>query len=149
MFSTIVVGTDGSPNAETALRAAVDLQKQLPDAEVHVVMAYHPLSAVELATMSERLPDELRPLLHAHMGAERVLNQAKTLFESAGAEAKFHELDDDPTDALLEVVEQVGADLVVVGSRGEGLAKRALHGSVSTKVLHHVPCSVLVVKSED
>lgn len=87
-------------------------------------------------------------MLHAHIGAETILGKAGTIFRAAGVEAQFHEIDDDPTDAILGVAERNDADLVVVGSRGEGAAKRALHGSVSTKVLHNASCSVLVVKDD-
>jgi nucleotide-binding universal stress UspA family protein len=49
--------------------------------------------------------------------------------------------------AICEVAQEVGADVVVVGSRGHGFLRRALLGSVSSHVLHHAPCPVLVVRS--
>jgi nucleotide-binding universal stress UspA family protein len=39
-----------------------------------------------------------------------------------------------------------GADLIVVGTRGLNVAQRALLGSVSTKIVHHAACDVLVVR---
>lgn len=148
MYSTIVVGTDGSDDAEKAVRAAGELARLAGNPSVHVVTAYRPLTPSELARISRELPEDSRPLLHARAGAESTLTDARTILHMAGAEAVFHEVDDDPTDALLETAERVGADLIIVGSRGEGPAKRVLHGSVSTKVLHHAPCSVLVVKGD-
>ena len=79
--------------------------------------------------------------------ADNLLGSARALLRAEGVEAEFHEIADDPTDALLDTAAAHEADLIVVGSRGEGAVKRALHGSVSTKVLHHAPCSVLVVRA--
>ena len=49
----------------------------------------------------------------------------------------------DPADAILDVAEEQGADLIVVGNKGMTGAKRFLLGSVPNKVSHHAPCSVL------
>ena len=145
MFDTIVVGTDGSAHADRAMKAAAKLAAAQPGAKLHVVMAFHPLSAAEVADAAAALPDEFRPILNAHYPAESVLERANVLTQQEGIEATMHEVDDDPTDALIEVAERLEADLLVVGSRGEGLARRAMHGSVSTKLLHHAPCSLLVI----
>lgn len=48
-------------------------------------------------------------------------------------------------EALIEVAEDTGADLIVVGSRGLNAAERFLLGSVSQKVAQHAPCTVMVV----
>jgi nucleotide-binding universal stress UspA family protein len=50
-----------------------------------------------------------------------------------------------PESEILRIAEEIGADLVVVGSRGLGPLKRALMGSVSESVVRHAHCSVLVV----
>jgi nucleotide-binding universal stress UspA family protein len=146
VFTTIVVGTDGSANAEKALKAAADLASVMGDVSVHIVTAFHPLSASEMRDLADQLPAEFRPVLNPHGAAEQRLAGAHQIFSHANVEAEVHEIDGDPTDALLTTAEQVGADLIVVGSRGEGAAKRALHGSVSTKIVHHAPCAVLVVR---
>lgn len=147
MFSTFVVGTDGSDNAERAVQACIELAGQYPDCSVHVVVAHQPLSAAEIQSIAAQLPEEMRPLLHPRVGAETILAKTESAFAAADIAAEFHEVNEDPSEALLGLAERVDADLLIVGSRGEGLAKRALHGSVSTKVLHHAPCSVLVVKA--
>lgn len=51
-----------------------------------------------------------------------------------------------PKIKIVEEAESWGADLIVIGSHGYGFFERLLLGSVSTAVLHHAPCSVLVVK---
>lgn len=146
MFKTIVVGTDGSANAEDAVALAVELAGSELEATVHVVAAYDPLSAGELNAIVAELPAEFRDVFTAHSGVDSIIDRARSIVRPSEVRAEFHEVDADPADALLDAIETYGADLVVVGSRGEGRARRALHGSVSTKVLHHAPCTVLVVK---
>lgn len=51
-----------------------------------------------------------------------------------------------PTQAIVEEAGNWGADLIVMGSHGYGFWKRALLGSVSSSVVQHAPCSVLVVR---
>lgn len=147
MYSTIVVGTDGSPDASEALRAAAELSRLTPGCEVHVVTAQHALSPAEVKRVTNEVPEDLRSLIHAHYGAEENLADARLIFSKAGVEAEYHGIDADPTDALLASAEKFSADLIVVGSRGQGLARRVLHGSVSTKIVHHAHCAVLVVKA--
>ncbi len=148
MFKTIVVGTDGSANAEDAIQEAAALAESTPGSTMHVVAACRPLSPKELSALAAQLPDEFRGMLHGDMGAESILDSARAMLRHLEADVavQFHEVNDGPVEALLDAVENYGADVLVVGSRGEGLTRRTLHGSVSTSVLHHAPCSVLVVK---
>lgn len=55
----------------------------------------------------------------------------------------------DPGQTLCRLAGELGADVVVVGSRGRGALKRALLGSVSGHVVHNAPCPVLVIRAED
>lgn len=148
MFKTVVVGTDGSKNAQKALGLALDLGRDHPETSFHVVSALQPLSAHHIQEIKASLPAEFRDLIHARYMSDSILDNARQLFAAAGVDAEFHDMSDDPTDAILQIAESAGADLVVVGSRGEGVAARALHGSVSTKLIHHAPCSVLVVRPD-
>jgi nucleotide-binding universal stress UspA family protein len=50
-----------------------------------------------------------------------------------------------PGKGILTVADDIGADLIVTGSRGRGPVTRAVLGSVSTEILHGAPCDVLVV----
>ncbi len=148
MFSTIVVGTDGSPDAEDALRAAAEFARLNPDTKVHVVSAFRPISPAELRSITDSLPEEFKPLMHGTMQVDSTMDDARSLMKLAGVEADYHEVIGHPTDAIIEAAEDYDADLIVVGSRGEGATKRLLHGSVSTNVLHHAPCAVLVVRKD-
>jgi nucleotide-binding universal stress UspA family protein len=53
----------------------------------------------------------------------------------------------DPADAILDVAEELKADLIIVGNKGMTGAKRFLLGSVPNKVSHHAPCSVLIIRT--
>ena len=53
----------------------------------------------------------------------------------------------DPADAILDVAEELGADLIVVGNKGMTGAKRFLLGSVPNQVSHHAPCAVMIVRT--
>ena len=64
-----------------------------------------------------------------------------------GVEAEPHPHQGDPADAILDVAEQTGADLIVVGNKGMTGAKRFLLGSVPNKVSHHAPCGVYIVRT--
>ncbi|HLB03848.1 MAG TPA: universal stress protein, partial [Gaiellaceae bacterium] len=72
--------------------------------------------------------------------------EAKSIIAGAGVEATFVEGSGDPADVIVQEAEDVGADLIIVGTRGLNVAKRWLLGSISTKVVHHSPCDVLIVR---
>lgn len=148
VFSTIVVGTDGSPDAEDALRAAAELARMNPDTKVHVVGAFQPIPPSELRSIADSLPDEFRSLVHGTMQVDSTLDVARSVMKLAGVEADYHEIIGHPADAIIDAAEDHDADLIMVGSRGEGATKRLLHGSVSTNVVHHAPCAVLVVRKD-
>ncbi len=148
MFKTVVVGTDGSDNASKAVKAAADMVAGDSDATLHIVTAFRPLTPAELLALAEQLPDEFRSQVSAQSGVESRLESAKHLAQVRGAKhVEIHQIDAEPTEAILDKIKAVDADLLVVGSRGEGFAGRIMHGSVSTKLLHHAPCSVMVVKA--
>lgn len=146
MFKTVVVGTDGSEHAMKALQIAVDFAKADPEMNVHVVTAFHPLSPGQIKDLRSQLPEEFHSLLNADFGADSILQQARATFSQAGLSAKFLELNGDATDAILDTARDADADLIIVGSRGENVARRAMHGSVSTKLVHHADCTVIVVR---
>ena len=50
---------------------------------------------------------------------------------------------------IIETAKDWNADLIVVGSHGRGFWGRTMIGSVSDSVIHHAPCSVLVVRKTD
>ncbi|MFZ1997320.1 MAG: universal stress protein [Solirubrobacteraceae bacterium] len=144
MGDSIVVGTDGSETAKQAVSEAVRLAKAL-SAPVHVVSAYAPLQAKVTgapdgaAKVWQPLPDDK---------VESILNEAVAGIRLAGLEVSPHALRKDPADALLEVADQVGASMIVVGSKGMHGARRLALGNVPNKVSHHARCNVLIVATD-
>ena len=78
---------------------------------------------------------------------DATLRDAADEVREAGVEVETFAREGDPADAILDVAEERGADLVVVGNKGMTGAKRFLLGSVPNKVSHHAPCSVLIIRT--
>jgi nucleotide-binding universal stress UspA family protein len=140
-MDSIVVGTDGSPNAEAAVRRAAKLAKSEGD-RVHIVAAYSDRSSFSeaISSSAKRDPVDLREV------AESVLARAEAELEAQGIEVVTHARAGEPAHVLLEIAEEQGADLIVVGARGLTSFQRFLLGSVSGKLAHHASCSLLIVR---
>jgi nucleotide-binding universal stress UspA family protein len=143
-FKTIVVGTDGSPHADEAVRAAGELAAATGADPVHVVTACHAISGAEWQDTLNRVPKEFWDAMDLHDDTWRVLDKAEDTLREYGVAAVKHMIEERPTDALVDVAEREHADLIVVGTRGRAARRRAYLGSVSTKLVHHAPCAVLV-----
>lgn len=74
------------------------------------------------------------------------LEEAATIASDAGVKVTTASHHGPAADVLVELADQGDADLIVIGSRGLSRAQRILIGSVSTRVAHHAPCDVLVVR---
>jgi nucleotide-binding universal stress UspA family protein len=66
--------------------------------------------------------------------------------EAVGVKAEFRQLVGEPGKGICKAAQAWGTDLVVLGNRGRSGLTAALLGSVSNYVMHHAPCSVLVLK---
>ena len=74
------------------------------------------------------------------------LAEAGQALAERGISAELVERSGDPAIAILDEAEKEGSDLIVMGTRGVSAIQRWLLGSVSSKVLHHARCSVLVAR---
>jgi nucleotide-binding universal stress UspA family protein len=147
VFKRIVVGTDGSETATVAVEHAIGLAKAT-GAALDVVTAYEP--AIDHGISPEErveVPGDVQYELGPRQEVNLVLDRAAGEAEKAGVEANTHAREGDPADALLDVAEETGADLVVVGNKGMTGAKRFLLGSVPNKISHHAPTGVYIVRT--
>ncbi|MGZ8648159.1 MAG: universal stress protein [Solirubrobacteraceae bacterium] len=146
MISSIVLGTDGSDTAKKAVREATELAKLL-GATIDLVSAYEPVPAQRLRAESRDAPDDVSWMVNPREDVEATLKEAAEEVKAAGVTVETFAREGDPADAILDVAEERGADLIVVGNRGMTGAKRFLLGSVPNKVSHHAPCSVLIIRT--
>jgi nucleotide-binding universal stress UspA family protein len=146
VFTRIVVGTDGSDTAAEAVRQAIDLAK-LSGATLSVVSAYAPISKRRIAGEAEGAPADIAHGIGPREDVNLVLDAAAAEARADGVEVQTHPVEADPADALLNVAEQIKADLIVVGNKGMTGTRRFLLGSVPNNVSHHAPCSVLIIQT--
>jgi nucleotide-binding universal stress UspA family protein len=137
----ILLATDGSREAELATRTAADLANKTTS-ELHVVnvaggRAYY----TESREVTEQLRQRAGQLLDEQVGKIK---------EAGGTVAETHikVVAEHFDRAIVDLAEELGAGLIVMGSRGQGGVKRALLGSVSDSVVRHAHCPVLVVREE-
>jgi nucleotide-binding universal stress UspA family protein len=140
----VVVGVDGSPESEVALRYAADTAT-VHGARLTVVVAWRPVTGRGLAAHLEA--EGLEHARLAHQGARRVAAEMATLARDLyPEELRVQEVaSQGPAPEVLRDV-AVGAGLVVVGSRGRGGFRGLVLGSVSHAVMHTAPCPVAVVR---
>jgi nucleotide-binding universal stress UspA family protein len=134
----VVVGVDGSEEAVAALAWAVE-EARLRGGEVLAVTAW------DFPAMTAGGMDGITTDAAAYTrAAEHVLDVALHGAESSGVEAHRLVTRGHPSEVLLQAARD--ADLLVVGSRGHGGFAGLLLGSVSAQVVHHSPCTVVVVR---
>jgi nucleotide-binding universal stress UspA family protein len=146
MFKSILVGTDGSETATEAVRQAVSLAKSV-GAKLQIVSAYEPVPSQRLAEERREAPEDLQWTINPREDIDATLAAAAEIANAENVPADVYARQGDPADAILDVAEEQGADLVIVGNKGMTGAKRFLLGSVPNKVSHHAPCSVLIIRT--
>jgi nucleotide-binding universal stress UspA family protein len=140
MYQRIVVGTDGSDTAERAVRHALHLAKTT-GGTVHVATAWQPMPALAL---SAQLGPATPIATDDGAWVEQLHRDLKSQGESLGVTVEGHSVQGPAAQALLDLVVELDADLVVVGNAG----MRGLRGhlaSVPNTVAHKAPCAVLLV----
>jgi nucleotide-binding universal stress UspA family protein len=148
MFSTIVVGTDGSQTARRAVAVAAELARRF-DAELHVVYGYHNPAAGPIGPggSSGGAPAVRGPGTSGWQEAtEAVLADALADPALEGVRVEGHPVAGPVPEVIVSVAEQTGADLIVVGNRGMQGGERG-RDSVPEAVAHRAPCHVLIAKT--
>lgn len=146
----ILIATDGSPQAQHAMREAARLVP-LKDASVFVVAVAPVAAAVAAAMPAEGFASAAMPLVVQQLErtATQHLADATRLLGELGITVTPLERNGDPVEEILGVAHEVQADLIVMGSHGYGAFKRLMLGSVSDGVAHRAPSAVLVIRPRD
>lgn len=138
MYKNIIIAFDGSTFSNAALQEAIRLAKA-PEAGLLI------LSIVDITDEFE----SEAPGLTGKM-TEKLLKLSQEALEKAVAanvNAKIEVHVGDAYEMIVEIAKQKKADLIVMGSHGRTGLTRLLMGSVTSRVIGHAPCSVLVVKA--
>ena len=147
MFSSILVGTDGSATAAAAVGEAIVLASKV-GARLTIVSAYEPISELRLREERQSAPADAQWMVNQREDVLAVLEKSREQATAGGVgEIETFARQGDAADAILDIAEEQGCDLIVVGNKGMTGAKRFLLGSVPNKISHHAPCSVLIVRT--
>ena len=93
------------------------------------------------------MPADLQWMVNPREDVDATLSEAADRVAEAGVASRSWAREGDPADAILDVAEELTADLIVVGNKGMTGAKRFLLGSVPNRVSHHAPCSVMIIRT--
>ena len=136
-YRNIIVAYDGSDGAKAALERAAEI------AESGAALTVVESVAADVPALVPGAPRGVAP--------ERAADARQDLRRTVAAldsrlEASPWLVGGPAAEAILTVADDIGADLIVTGSRGRGRVKSALLGSVSTEILQGARCDVLVIR---
>ena len=147
----VILATDGTKQSEAAIEITKTLNLSQGD-EIRVISVVDmalPLS-VDIYAGYQPSTDEIENTVKEN--AEKILattgNKLKEIFAERNVSIVTELLNGSPESRIVEKDEETHADLIIVGSHGYNRWERLLLGSVSDSVIHHAPCSVLVVRSK-
>lgn len=136
-MNRIVLGYDDTEPSRRALERAAQLTKAF-DAELIVT---------SVAPVLHSIGRSIGPVDPADPPSKHVeeLAHARELLEREGVEAEYQAAVGEPADAIVELAEERGADLIVLGTREPNFLERVLGHSVSGAVSHKAHCDVMIV----
>ena len=146
----ILLATDGSEEAQLALSTAVD-QANSTNSELHLVTVGpwnpDPAYATHEASIRWQTYEELTEAIGKEV--QQILDdQVKKVEEAGGTVQEAYVRRGRKDQEIVRLGEEIGAGLIVIGSRGHGGVRRALMGSVADSVVRHAHCPVLVVRKQ-
>ena len=138
----ILLPIDGSELALHEVRFALQLVAQGLQASFLLVNVQEPATLYEMVTA----PDPVVLENVSHAAGEHALQAAEELLHSAGIAFERAVVTGDPANAVLELIDEYGCEMVIIGSNSMGLLRSALQGSVAQTLIHDSPVPVLLVK---
>jgi nucleotide-binding universal stress UspA family protein len=142
-MSTLLLATDGSPSAQAAASEAIELARAT-GRQLRVVTVWRTPVLTGFGYAPVPYLPELGEIEREH--AEDVARGAVAEAAEHGVAATWELREGDAADEICAVAAETAATMVVIGAHGWGPLQRLVFGSVSTAVLHHAPCAVLVVR---
>ena len=160
MIHHVLVPTDGSENAERAVRFSAQVADRRHQAEVTVVYVHlrvPPIAHLGASVLEPKEPiQEVRPLysepdneelIHAKEIVDRAVAEIKSLVTSPEVTVTGRVVVDTRIDdGILQVADEIKADIIVIGTRGLSTMRGAIMGSVSHALIEKATCPILIVK---
>jgi nucleotide-binding universal stress UspA family protein len=148
MTTKVLVAVDGSPEADTALLKVMEFFN-LSETEICTVYVISPAkySTIEGAAGYEGISTlhEIREKIISEE-REQVTERIQNISRDKGITISRSIRMGDPRSEILKAAEEIGADIIAMGSTGKGLGQRLLLGSVSTYVVTHSKISTMVIR---
>jgi nucleotide-binding universal stress UspA family protein len=144
-ITKIVVGTDFSPGASVALKQALDIAAHV-GAEIILVHATDLQSRTQDAPFDDPPAEWLAALDELARERGTRLDELREQFADRGVKMTTRAGDNAPSKAIIEVSEEVGAELIVVGTTGRSGLMRFVLGSVAMRVVRRSKANVLVAR---
>lgn len=137
----ILVPTDGSDSSMRAADFALKLAKHFMS-EIIGIYVIDRIILEEISKVHERheVEEEIK------RKAERCLNYIVKSAEREGLKASSILVEGQPHDQIVRHAESLGADIIIMGSKGRRGTNRILIGSVAERVIEYAPCPVLVMR---
>jgi len=143
-YTKVVVGTDGSESSYLAVDRAAQLAADA-SATLVIACAYVPADPRAVSQAADQLGDEAYKI-RGDNPAEDIVRTAKDRAQAAGAtEIDARTVKGAPVETLIKLVDEVGADLLVVGNKGLSSLTGRLLGSVPADAARRATCDVLIV----
>lgn len=145
----IILATDGTSYSRAALEGLCEFNMSEGD-EVIVISVLDLALPMGVDAFGGYLPDTSEIELSAKENAEKYVNDAKEVlarrFGAVGVAIRGKVVFGTPESRIIELAEEVKADLIVAGSHGYRRWERVLLGSVSNSLVQHAACSVMIVR---
>ena len=148
----VLIPTEGSEFSKAAVSKCCQMIDESENTEIEIFSAAEPAftpsesAGLAIEYMEELEAEALRKATEAVAVAEAEVRKG---YPDLAVRLTTKVVKGPPKQAIVEEAETWGADLIIMGSHGYGFWKRAMLGSVSNSVVHHAPCSVLVVRSPE
>jgi nucleotide-binding universal stress UspA family protein len=141
LFSKILVPVDGSDISYRALDSALFLSERLGSK----ITAIHVIEKVPTVYIqSQKILDEI---LKTHKNeSQKILDECSSIATKKGIAINTTLLEGNPASTILEFSQMEKYEVIIIGSRGMGHFKELILGSVSSKILHHSLCPVLLIR---
>ena len=145
----VLIPTEGSDFSKAAIKKCCDMFDESVNTEIEVFAVAEPgyTPPEPFAVSADFMNDhDAAALKRANESVAQAEADIRTSFPDLAIGLTTKVVKGSPKQAIVEEAEDWGADLIIMGSHGYGFWQRALLGSVSESVVHHAPCSVLVVR---